>query len=125
MSAGYRLFVPILCPLPYAAAGKSPGGNPTPPRASGQPQRKQTPSPDGARARLPASQMPYFLVRIQGGPARARGLLAIQGIQNIVTDDGEVAARLQADEGKLAVERVQAALAGESFTVGEPEPEGP
>ena len=53
--------------------------------------------------------MPHFLVAIRGEDARAAGLLAVAGIQNVVTDDG-IAARLRADDGEQAVERVRAAL---------------
>ncbi len=68
--------------------------------------------------------MPHFLVAIYGDPARAAGFLAVAGIQNVVTDDG-IAARLRADTGEGAVERVQAALDGEPFAVGEAQQEEP
>jgi hypothetical protein len=60
--------------------------------------------------------MPYFLVCIRGDPARAAGLLARAGIQNLVADEG-VTARLVAENGEKAVQRVRAALEGEPFTV--------
>jgi hypothetical protein len=62
--------------------------------------------------------MPHFLVAIRGDPARAAGLLAVAGIQNLVTSDG-IAARLRAADGEHAAERVQDALEGEPLTVGE------
>ena len=60
--------------------------------------------------------MPYFLVGIRGDPARAEGMLALNGIQNLVADEG-VTARLAAEDGERAVGRVRAALAGEPFTI--------
>jgi hypothetical protein len=60
--------------------------------------------------------MPYFLVGIRGDPARAAGLLAKAGIQNLVADEG-VTARLVAENGENAVQRVRAALEGEPFEV--------
>jgi hypothetical protein len=62
--------------------------------------------------------MPYFLVEVRGDPARAAGLLARQGIQNLVHDSPRtLTARLSADDGESAVRRVRAALEGEPFTV--------
>jgi hypothetical protein len=66
--------------------------------------------------------MPYFLVWIRGDPARAAGLLARAGIQNLVANEG-ITARLVAEDGERAVQRVRAALEGESFTVAEAQPE--
>jgi hypothetical protein len=66
--------------------------------------------------------MPYFLVRIQGDPHQAAGLLAVAGIQNLVADEG-VTARLVAEDGEKAVQRVRAALEGEEFTIAEAQPE--
>jgi hypothetical protein len=66
--------------------------------------------------------MPYFLVWIRGDPARAAGLLAKDGIQNLVANKG-VTARLVAESGEKAVQRVRAALEGELFTVAEAQPE--
>lgn len=62
--------------------------------------------------------MPYFLVEVRGDPARAAGLLARQGIQNLVHDAPQtLTARLSADDRATAVGRVRAALEGEPFTV--------
>ena len=62
--------------------------------------------------------MPYFLVEVRGDPARAAGLLALQGIQNLVSDAPRtLTARLSADDGEGAMRRVRAALEGEPFTV--------
>jgi hypothetical protein len=59
--------------------------------------------------------MPYYLVPIQGDVDRARGLLAVAGIQNT----GHVSARLSAEDRESAEERVRRALEGEPFRVGE------
>jgi hypothetical protein len=56
------------------------------------------------------------IARVRGDPARAAGLLAKAGIQNLVADGG-VTARLVAEDGEKAVQRVRAALEGEPFTV--------
>jgi hypothetical protein len=72
--------------------------------------------------------MPYLRVEIRGDPARGAGVLARQGIQNLVrvqstspegaADDSPVLmARLNANDGESAVGRVEAALEGEPFTV--------
>ena len=62
--------------------------------------------------------MPYFLVEVRGDPARAAGLLAKNGIQNIVHDAPRtLTARLSADDRESAVRRARAALEGEPFTV--------
>ena len=68
--------------------------------------------------------MPHFLVRIGGDVDRVAGFLAVAGIQNLRTEEG-VRARLSAEDGEKAVQRVRAALEGESFTVAvvTPEPE--
>jgi hypothetical protein len=66
--------------------------------------------------------MPYYLVWIRGDPARAAGLLAKAGIQNLVADEG-VTARLVAEDGERAVQRVRTALEGEEFTIAEAQPE--
>jgi hypothetical protein len=42
--------------------------------------------------------------------------------RDLVADE-EVTARLAAEDGERAVERVRAALGGEEFTVAEPQPE--
>jgi len=60
---------------------------------------------------------PHFLVAIRGDPFHAAVLLAVAGIQNAVTSGG-LAARLQADDGEGAAERVRGLLEGEPFTVG-------
>jgi hypothetical protein len=70
--------------------------------------------------------MPYFLVGIRGNPALGAGLLARSGIQNLVSLDdapGTLTARLTADDGESAAQRVRAALEGEAFTVEETQPE--
>ena len=62
--------------------------------------------------------MPYFLVEVRGDPARAAGLLAKTGIQNLVHDAPRtLTARLSADDREVAVRRVRAALDGEPFAV--------
>jgi hypothetical protein len=66
--------------------------------------------------------MPYYLVGIRGDPARGAGLLAKAGIQNLVANEG-ITARLVAEDGERAVQRVRAALEGEPFTVEEAQPE--
>jgi hypothetical protein len=60
-----------------------------------------------------------YLVTIEGDPARAAGLLALVGIQNVNYGEGSVSARLRADDGEAAVRRVRAALGDEPFAVGE------
>ncbi|HXF00297.1 MAG TPA: hypothetical protein VN458_08110 [Solirubrobacterales bacterium] len=59
--------------------------------------------------------MPHYLVDVRGDAHRAAGLLALAGIQNLVAEEG-VIARLSAENGERAVERVRAALEGEPFT---------
>jgi hypothetical protein len=60
----------------------------------------------------------YFLIEVRGDPARAAGLLAKTGIQNVLHDAPRtLTARLSADDGDTAVRRVRAALQGEAFTV--------
>ncbi len=66
--------------------------------------------------------MPYFLVGIRGDPARAAGLLAKSGIQNVLAKDvpvrGDIAARLSAESAELAIECVLTALGDEpEFTI--------
>jgi hypothetical protein len=74
--------------------------------------------------------MPDFYVGIRGDPDRAAGLLAKAGIQVVGShaywvgpgsaEDAPVkgsTARLDAEDGEAAVERVRAALQGEAFTV--------
>jgi hypothetical protein len=65
--------------------------------------------------------MPYYVVPIEGDAARARGLLAVRGIQNLAGEPA--AARIRADDAESAVERVRDAL-GDAFTVGEAREEG-
>jgi len=59
--------------------------------------------------------VPHYLVDVRGDAHRAAGLLALAGIQNLVAEEG-VIARLSAENGERAVERVRAALEGEPFT---------
>ncbi len=61
--------------------------------------------------------MPYFLIDIEGDADRAAGLLAVNGIQNLVAEG--VTARLVAEDGERALQRVRAALEGEGFTIGD------
>jgi hypothetical protein len=68
--------------------------------------------------------MPCFLVWIRGDPGRAAGLLAVHGIQNLVADEG-VTARLVAEDGERAVQRVRTALEGEEFTIAEAQQAAP
>jgi hypothetical protein len=73
-----------------------------------------------AATRTSLRPVPAFLVPIEGDAARAAGLLAVAGIQNLV-HTAEVPptaiARLIADDGKQAVQRVSSALDGKEFTV--------
>ena len=68
--------------------------------------------------------MAYFLVPVAGDRDRATGLLVVNGIQNVVTEDGALIARLPAPDPQKARIRVVASLEGEDFEVGEPSPEG-
>jgi hypothetical protein len=65
------------------------------------------------------------LIEVRGDPARAAGLVARQGIQNLVHDAPQtLTARLSAGDGETALRRVRAALEGEPFTVEDyPRPE--
>jgi hypothetical protein len=63
--------------------------------------------------------MAYFLVRVAGDRARAAGLLALNGIQNIEGEDGGLVARLAAPDPQKARVRVLASLEGGDFEVGE------
>jgi hypothetical protein len=70
--------------------------------------------------RLSIEAVPYFLVGIRGDRARAAGLLAQAGIQNVLDApvDGDLAAQLSAESAEVAIERVRTALASEpGFTV--------
>jgi hypothetical protein len=73
----------------------------------------------------------HYLVTIIGDPARAAGLLAVQGIQNLrgLTDQDRITARLSADSAEAAVDRVRRALSADGlgpagFTIGDVRPEG-
>jgi hypothetical protein len=65
-----------------------------------------------------------YLVTIQGDPGRAAGLLALVGIQNTDYREGSITARLHAEDAAIARQRVEHALEGGSFTVGEVRVEG-
>ena len=67
--------------------------------------------------------MAYFLVPVAGDRARAAGLLALNGIQNVVSEDGGLVARLAAPDPQKALVRVLASLEGGDFEVGEPSDE--
>jgi hypothetical protein len=64
--------------------------------------------------------MAYYLVPVAGDRARAAGLLALNGIQNVVVEDGGLVARLAAPDPQKARVRVLASLEGGDFEVGEP-----
>jgi hypothetical protein len=61
----------------------------------------------------------YYLVPVAGDRARAAGLLALNGIENVVGEDGGLVARLAAPDPQKARVRVVASLEGEDFEVGE------
>jgi hypothetical protein len=65
----------------------------------------------------------YYLVPVAGDRARAAGLLALNGIQNVVVEDGGLVARLAAPDPQKARVRVLASLEGGDFEVGEPSDE--
>jgi len=65
----------------------------------------------------------YYLVPVAGDRARAAGLLALNGIQNVEVDDGGLVARLAAPDPQKARVRVLASLEGGGFEVGEPSDE--
>ena len=67
--------------------------------------------------------MAYYLVPVAGDRARAAGLLALNGIQNVVSEDGGLVARLAAPDPQKARVRVLASLEGGDFEVGEPSDE--
>ena len=67
--------------------------------------------------------MAYFLVPVAGDRARAAGLLALNGIQNVEAEDGGLVARLAAPDPQKARVRVVASLEGGNFEVGEPSDE--
>jgi hypothetical protein len=62
----------------------------------------------------------YYLVPVVGDRARAAGLLALNGIQDVVGEDGGLVARLAAPDPQKARVRVLASLEGGDFEVGEP-----
>ena len=64
--------------------------------------------------------MAYYLVPVAGDRARAAGLLALNGIQNVAGEDGGLVARLAAPDPQKARLRVVASLEGGDFEVGEP-----
>ncbi len=68
--------------------------------------------------------MAYYLVPVAGDRARATGLLALNGIQNVVQEDGGLVARLAAPDPQKARVRVLASLQGGDFEVGEPSDDG-
>jgi hypothetical protein len=64
--------------------------------------------------------VPRFLVEIHGNAHRAMGLLAVAGVQNLVSRQEptkRVMARLSSENAEVARRRVLAALRGEAFTV--------
>jgi hypothetical protein len=61
----------------------------------------------------------YFLVPIAGDKAQAAGLLAVNGIQHVVADDGALMARLAAPDPQKARIRVVASLEEGDFEVGD------
>ena len=63
--------------------------------------------------------MAYYLVPVAGDQARAAGLLALNGIENVVGEDGGLVARLAAPDPQKARVRVLASLEGGDFEVGE------
>jgi hypothetical protein len=65
----------------------------------------------------------YYLVPVAGDRARAAGLLALNGIENVVVEDGGLVARLAAPDPQKARVRVLASLEGGDFEVGEPSDE--
>ena len=67
--------------------------------------------------------MAYYLVPVAGDRARAAGLLAFNGIENVVGEDGGLVARLAAPDPQKARVRVLASLEGGDFEVGEPSDE--
>lgn len=67
--------------------------------------------------------MAYFLVPVAGDKAQAAGLLALNGIENVVGEDGGLVARLAAPDPQKARVRVLASLEGGDFEVGQPSDE--
>ena len=68
--------------------------------------------------------MAYFLVPVAGDRARAAGLLALNGIENVIGEDGGLVARLAAPDPQKARVRVVASLEDGDFEVGEPSDDG-
>jgi hypothetical protein len=66
----------------------------------------------------------YYLVPVSGDRDRATGLLALNGIQNVIAEDGGLIARLPAPDPQKARIRVVASLEEGDFEVGEASPEG-
>jgi hypothetical protein len=64
--------------------------------------------------------MAYFLVPVAGDRARGVELLALNGIQSLVGDDGVLVARLAAPDPVKARVRVLASLEDGDFEVGQP-----
>ncbi len=67
--------------------------------------------------------MAYYLVPVAGDRARAAGLLALNGIENVAGEDGGLVARLAAPDPQKARVRVLASLEGGNFEVGQPSDE--
>ena len=67
--------------------------------------------------------MAYYLVPVAGDKPRAAGLLALNGIENVVGKDGGLVARLAAPDPQKARIRVVASLEDGDFEVGEPSDE--
>ena len=67
--------------------------------------------------------MAYYLVPVAGDRARAAGLLALNGIENVAGEDGGLVARLAAPDPQKARVRVLASLESGDFEVGDPSDE--
>jgi hypothetical protein len=61
----------------------------------------------------------YFLVPVEGDKDQAAGLLAVNGIQHVVTEGGGLMARLAAPDPQKARIRVVASLEEGDFEVGD------
>jgi hypothetical protein len=61
----------------------------------------------------------YFLVPVEGDRDQAAGLLAVNGIQHVVGEDGGLVARLAAPDPQKARIRVVASLEEGDFEVGD------
>ena len=64
--------------------------------------------------------MAYYLVPVAGDRARAAGLLALNGIQNVAGEDGGLVARLAAPDLQKARVRVVASLKAATSRSGSP-----